>query len=370
MSNRSIFEKNRALFDRVIALRSMIQPDTGRRLDITTAPLAAAERFLTYANKRESKKVANWRATVNRDAHRLEEAQKALNLLKQQRKKIAAGGRQQIDNLIRVKESQMSLLKERLSVEQKELLAIENGTARWLIDDRNQATIEADCIREWHSSRLRFITHELEQKYESEGGFAKIKAKSRRDMAELVLLVAALIVDPDAEEWSPRLTGWQDLPWEVRTDGERKDGSTWIDDDAEMPPTRRAIGEMLLGRNSEVWLHIVKEAVIVMKQVLANSKKTGDIGNHSGEEFTFEPLCKKDREVLIALAKDKSTLQRTKDLIDKAGCQKAAPKASIKSLEEKKLVVRPPGTHRKGVVITEKGLAWLKNYGDQQVPPS
>lgn len=269
MQKRSTLEKHRSLFDRVIELRSEIRPETGRRFDAMAAPDAAADRLLQMANNRESEKVANWRATVERDIHRLKEAQSALKHLKQQVNLTTGISLEQIKNAIRVKQSQAASLKAKLSIEKNELRAIDKGKAPWLIEARSTASSEADCVRKWHSHRLRFITRELEQEYVALGGLANIKKRQRLDLAELVLLITAVIVDPDAEEWSPRLSNWQDLPWEVRIAGERMDNRLWTYG-MDIHTTRRQIGEQLLGRDSDRWLHIAGEAVKIITISLAD----------------------------------------------------------------------------------------------------
>ncbi len=78
---------------------------------------------------------------------------------------------------------------------------------------------------------------------------------------------------------------------------------------------------------------------------------------------TNEPvLAEQDMDVLEALAAQPKVALRFADLMAHAGYRKAATRASVARLKLAGLIGHPSGTQRKGVAITEAGLAVLKQH--------
>lgn len=95
-------------------------------------------------------------------------------------------------------------------------------------------------------------------------------------LAGRIILMAALVADPGAGG-EPRITQWQDVPWDYQRDGKRLDGSLWVDDDADIDRvtgTRYLLRKFMFERRDSLAnIKLIQDAVLtwnrlVLKEVI------------------------------------------------------------------------------------------------------
>jgi hypothetical protein len=70
-----------------------------------------------------------------------------------------------------------------------------------------------------------------------------------------------------------------------------------------------------------------------------------------------------DAAVVTALAESRNEPLLINEIVTKTGYKYTATKDAIKRLMKRKIVGRPPGTKRQGIVIRKSGLEWVQRVG-------
>jgi len=180
-------------------------------------------------------------------------------------------------------------------------------------------------------NRFFGVLQEIRKQLRDKEGFVSMQPHEAIPLAGRVILMAALIADTAAKDWLPRLTEWQDVPWDYQRDGERLDGHTWVDDDADVDRvtgTRYMLRKFMFeGPDWKVKenLDLIDEAVKQWKR-LAESKT----GGCSNPAVYAAQLDEKSQDVVLAL--HQRGAQSIENLAGNAGVTESTLKRRLKGL--------------------------------------
>jgi len=275
LSNSPAIERKPTLVDRIIALWPYIRLETGRRLDAMAAPDAVADRVLRAADEKDRECLASLTKSMEVDVRHIQEIQVILNNLKQLAKSSNGQKRVRLRSTMLARKTTVTKLKEDIRIKKQDILSLKKGDCPQLINDRNTAKMEAEAMRTESSRRFLYVAYEMMQEYEDHEGFENMHGEPRRNLIDLILLIAALTVDPDAGGQTPHLSKWQEIPWEHRQYKKRVDNLIWDNDGATV--TRHQLRDSLFNNRSVRWLRIVRKAVKAMERLIDATPK-----NNSG----------------------------------------------------------------------------------------
>ncbi len=187
------------------------------------------------------------------------------------------------------------------------------------------------------------MMQETRKRIESRGGLGFIPQDEAIALAGRVILMACLVTDPNAGRWTPRLTEWQDLPWESWHNGEQLDGRLWgeVEVAKRMHETRRLLmGLMFHRHNAEKWVPLLKKAMKTWKRLVPQASSSS------------KPLRSKTWQEVLPLMErhiEAHGFTNYRELAAAVGCSPALiAKIKHKSTKLKAAVARKK--HRKKVV--------------------